>query len=41
MGWTLTVGGRQGERGEDVTLPAQQEAELDNITPLIVEVEDN
>ncbi len=32
---------RHGERGEDVTLPAQQEAELDNITPLIVEVEDN
>jgi hypothetical protein len=32
---------RRGERDKDVTLPAQQEAELDNITPLIVEVEDN
>ncbi len=32
---------RHGERDKDVTLLAQQEAELDNITPLIVEVEDN
>jgi hypothetical protein len=32
---------RHGERDKDLTLPAQQEAELDNITPAIVEVEDN
>jgi len=32
---------RHGERDKDVTLPAQQETELDNITPVIVEVEDN
>jgi hypothetical protein len=32
---------RQGERDKDLTLPAKQEVELDSITPLIVEVQDN
>lgn len=32
---------RQGERDKDVTLSAKQEAELDSIIPLIIEVQDN
>jgi hypothetical protein len=40
-GWDIDAWRRQGERDKDVTLSAQKEAELDRITPLIVEVQDN
>lgn len=41
FGWDIDIWDRQGERDKDVTLPAEQETELDNITPVIVEVEEN
>ena len=31
--WDISMWERQGERDKDVTLPAQQEADLDNIIP--------
>ena len=40
-GMDIDIWERQGERDKDVTLSAKQEAELDSITPLIVEVQDN
>ncbi|RDB25721.1 Casein kinase I hhp1 [Hypsizygus marmoreus] len=40
-GMDLDMWERQGERDKDVTLPAKLEAELDSITPLIIEVQDN
>jgi hypothetical protein len=40
-GMDIDIWERQGERDKDVTLSAKQEAELDSITPLIVEVKDN
>lgn len=40
-GMDIDIWERHGERDKDVTLPAKQEAELDSITPLIVEVQDN
>ena len=40
-GMDIDIWERQGERDKDVTLSAKQEAELDNITLLIVEVQNN
>lgn len=40
-GMDIDIWERQGERDKDVTLSAKQEAELDSITPLIIEVQDN
>ena len=40
-GMDIDIWERQGERDKDVTLSAKQEAELDNITPLIIEVQNN
>ena len=40
-GMDIDIWERQGERDKDVTLSAKQEAELDGITPLIIEVQDN
>jgi hypothetical protein len=40
-GMDIDIWERQGERDKDVTLSAKQEAELDSVTPLIVEVQDN
>jgi hypothetical protein len=40
-GMDIDIWGRHGERDKDVTLSAKQEAELDSITPLIIEVQDN
>src|SRR6266545_1850388 len=37
--WDILMWERQGERDKDLTLPARQEADLDNIIPLIVEVQ--
>ncbi|KAG6380543.1 putative casein kinase-1 hhp1 [Boletus reticuloceps] len=36
--WDIDVWDRQGERDKDLTLPAEQEAELDEITPVIGDV---
>lgn len=41
FGWDIDIWDRQGERDKDVTLPAEQEAELDVIIPVIEEVENN
>ncbi|KAF8131414.1 putative casein kinase-1 hhp1 [Boletus edulis] len=41
FGWDIDIWDRQGERDKDLTLPAEQEAELDEITPVIGEVEEN
>ncbi|KAF8961849.1 kinase-like domain-containing protein [Flammula alnicola] len=41
FGTDIDVWERQGSRSKAVTLPAKQEAELDNITVLIVDVEDS
>jgi hypothetical protein len=40
-GMDIDIWERQGERDKDVTLSAKEEADLDSITPLIVEVQDN
>jgi hypothetical protein len=40
-GMDIDIWERQGERDKDVTLSAKQEAELDSITPLIIEVQGN
>jgi hypothetical protein len=37
----IDIWDRQGEWDNDVTLPAEQEAELDSIIPLIEAVEEN
>ncbi|KAI6112618.1 putative casein kinase-1 hhp1 [Pisolithus sp. B1] len=38
-GTDVDIWDRQGERDKDVTLPAEQEVELDSVTPLIEEVQ--
>lgn len=40
-GMDIDIWERQGERDKDVTLSAEQEAELDSITPQIAEVQGN
>jgi hypothetical protein len=40
-GMDIDIWERQGERDKDVTLSAKHGADLDSITPLIVEVQDN
>ena len=40
-GMDIDIWERQGERDKDITLSVPQEAELDSITPLIVEVQGN
>ncbi|KAN0093327.1 Protein kinase-like domain containing protein [Tylopilus felleus] len=39
FGWDIDIWDHQGERDKDLTLPAEQEVELDKITPVIGEVE--
>jgi hypothetical protein len=38
FGWDISDWDRHGARDKDVTLPAELEAELDNIIPVIGEI---